>query len=336
MLSSIRLQNWRGHEDTLVPLSPFTILVGGNGVGKSSILEALAELARTSQNKDCVSVGRAPTAAVRSGTKSASIVIQQAGASAKSWGLNRSLTSTTSTGSGGPSDPSEARTIELSLSPRRIAAPTPVLKTVVDFDGFGTASTLAHLKLTSDTQYRRILDRARMLIPTIRDLGMIPIETEAMSRALRKSTGFNEYMAQIVTGYALTVSFVDAPNIPAEAVSEGTLLLIAALTALESRTEVRRILIDDLDRALHVEAQAQFVKILREVQVQYPEIQIVATTHSPLVVEHFTDEEVVVLGRSAEGKVNARRLSEHPKRAKVRSLSAGEFWIAELEHWVAA
>jgi ABC-type Mn2+/Zn2+ transport system ATPase subunit len=334
MLESIRLQNWRGHQNTTVPLAPFTILVGGNGVGKTSVLEALAELARARGLSELVSATRAPEAVVRAGATLAAIeFVQSSGVQAGR--LERGSDALQSVVVGAD-DPREARTIELSLSPRRIAAPSPVKKTVVDCDGFGTASTLAHLKLTSEARYRRILERARVLIPTITDLGMTPAETEEITFMGQSSVGVKTYSTHAVTAYALTVSFDHAPCIPAEAVSEGTLLLIAALTALESRADVRRILIDDLDRALHVEAQAQFVKILRELQTQDPALQIVATTHSPLVVELFEDHEVVVLGRAADGRVIARRLSEHPKRAQVRSLSAGEFWIAELEHWVAA
>ncbi len=41
MLTSIRLQDFKGHRDTLVPLGRFTLLVGPNGSGKTSVLDAL-------------------------------------------------------------------------------------------------------------------------------------------------------------------------------------------------------------------------------------------------------------------------------------------------------
>jgi len=44
MLTSVRLENWRGHIDTTVPLSPFTVLVGANAVGKTAVLEGIDAL----------------------------------------------------------------------------------------------------------------------------------------------------------------------------------------------------------------------------------------------------------------------------------------------------
>src|SRR5690349_15497535 len=41
MISSIRLQSFKGHHDTTVPLGRLTVLVGPNGTGKTSVLQAL-------------------------------------------------------------------------------------------------------------------------------------------------------------------------------------------------------------------------------------------------------------------------------------------------------
>ena len=331
MFTELQLVNWRGHEDTRVPLSPFTVLVGGNGVGKSSVIEAMADLSRA-QGRPCVSDGRAWNSVVRRGSTVASATFRSAMQTAaieridddESPRLRVAL------------DPEWCRGVELSLSPKRIASPSPVSKTQPDFDGFGTASTLAHLKLNHLERFNRVLARTRKIVPLVRDFGLTVAAVEEEVNRRPNQLGGYDRSTRRADGYVLDVSFEGAPRIPAEAVSEGTLLAIGALTAIEAYDDVRTLLIDDLDRALHIEAQAQLVAILREIQKDHPELQIVATTHSPLVVEHFTDDEVVVFGRNSEGKVIARRLSEHPKRAKVRSLNAGEFWVAELEHWVGA
>ena len=41
MIESIRIQDFKGHRDTSVRLGRLTVLVGPNGSGKTSVLEAL-------------------------------------------------------------------------------------------------------------------------------------------------------------------------------------------------------------------------------------------------------------------------------------------------------
>src|SRR4051794_35262461 len=41
MITSVHLQEFKGHRDTHIPLGRFSVLVGPNGSGKTSVLEAL-------------------------------------------------------------------------------------------------------------------------------------------------------------------------------------------------------------------------------------------------------------------------------------------------------
>src|SRR5437899_5764040 len=47
MIESIEFTNFKALRDTLLPLSPFTLLLGPNGSGKSTVLKALASAAGT-------------------------------------------------------------------------------------------------------------------------------------------------------------------------------------------------------------------------------------------------------------------------------------------------
>jgi predicted ATP-binding protein involved in virulence len=95
------------------------------------------------------------------------------------------------------------------------------------------------------------------------------------------------------------------------------------------------VLLDDIERALHPRAQRQLVENLRALVDGTPGLQIIATSHSPYLVDAFRPEEVVVLGLRKDGTAAARRLSDHPdaKRA-MEVLSTGEFLAAEQEDWV--
>ena len=91
---------------------------------------------------------------------------------------------------------------------------------------------------------------------------------------------------------------------------------------------------DDIDRGLHPYAQEKFIAQLRAVQAAVGDVQIVATTHSPYLVDAFEPEEVVVLARDKDRVVHARRLSDHPNKTPLEVLRTGEFWGAEGEAWV--
>ncbi len=51
MIEQVRLVNFRRHADTTVPLTQFTLLVGDNSSGKTSVLQAI-HLAGTAAVKD--------------------------------------------------------------------------------------------------------------------------------------------------------------------------------------------------------------------------------------------------------------------------------------------
>ncbi len=71
MLTEVELKNYRGHTDTKVPLARFTLLVGDNAVGKTSVLESVSLVAqktwcrrshRTALDwRPCSSTSRRPT-----------------------------------------------------------------------------------------------------------------------------------------------------------------------------------------------------------------------------------------------------------------------------------
>jgi hypothetical protein len=81
----------------------------------------------------------------------------------------------------------------------------------------------------------------------------------------------------------------------------------------------------NLGDSLHPSKHAPMVAALRAAGVP-----VVATTHSPDVVDCFTGDEVVVLH---EGK--AARLSQHPEWASQSTrMRAGAFWSTAGEAWV--
>ncbi|MBL8680641.1 MAG: AAA family ATPase [Myxococcales bacterium] len=354
MLTSVRLENWRGHVDTTVPLAPFTVLVGANAVGKTAVLEAIDAVGRAVHGERTLR-GRALDRVVREGADLASLTMTLAHNSesavqllvgrAPHDNMELSLPGRPQLGrflsAHAGHDPygSYTRTLLRPLtclllepSPRRIAMPSRIAKYPCDSDGFGTASVLASLKLNAEDRFRAIVERVRRVVPLVDTVQMR--NSPALERTHHREDEEHVHDTfRTHDGFALWVKFIDGATLPAEAVSEGTLLAIATLTMIENH-HAGMLLIDDIDRALHMEAQSEYVKVLRDVQRERPDLQIVATTHSPLVVQHFEDDEVVVMARRADKTIAAKRLSQHPDRARYASLSAAEFWVAEQEQWV--
>ena len=65
------------------------------------------------------------------------------------------------------------------------------------------------------------------------------------------------------------------------------------------------IMVDEIDVHLHPQWQAKLVKVLKET---FPKAQIIATTHSPSVLQNATAEEIIPLYKDENGDVHIKEL----------------------------
>ncbi len=125
------------------------------------------------------------------------------------------------------------------------------------------------------------------------------------------------------------------PDIPARMVSDGTLLILGLLSAMMGPNHPKLILLDDLDHGLHPRAQRDLVTLLRKLFEQDPALQIVATTHSPYLLDQLEPKEIRLTTRLGDGSVACARLDEHPDFEKWKeAMAPGEFWSMVGEKWV--
>jgi predicted ATPase len=123
----------------------------------------------------------------------------------------------------------------------------------------------------------------------------------------------------------------------ADLCSEGTLLVLGILTAVHALGPGKLILLDDIDRALHPEAQADLIKGLRRLLELHPTLQILGTSHSPYLLDHFAPEEVRVMRLADDGFAVCKKLTDHPEWEKWDGvMRPGEFWGSNGEDWVAS
>jgi AAA domain, putative AbiEii toxin, Type IV TA system/AAA ATPase domain len=368
MLTEIELKNFRAHVDTRVPLERFTLLVGDNASGKTSVLAALrlvaALYAKFSHGEVLTGADALPFIRRHGAREPLELAVRANDAKAWTWrvvvppgdvnlafptyayqcdgdpqtgALQNVPRPTPATPAFPPSMAFGVPPAMLRFNTDRLAEASTSDETVptLDEDGYGLATVLKHLKSTEDDHFDRIVAATRAVVPSLRAVSFQRVKRErAVSRILSvegRSVTVPETLAVIAD--ELMLRFADTDFLPAHAASEGTLLALGTLTRLYASPSPRVVLIDDIDRALHPRAQGEFIAALRAALAFFPEMQIVATTHSPYLADHFEPASVVVLGRPDEGPIVARRLSEHADQKLLAAMTTGEFLTASGAGW---
>jgi predicted ATPase len=356
MIESITLRNYRGHVDTTIPCAPFTVLVGENASGKTSVLKAVRWLSeglgdnlpefwlhRGANELELTVAGTGSEGAFRAHAR-----YQQKGAGE----LERAFGEVRHEAG---ADGLRPHALWLSLRTEELVAPSVPTSVQPELSpsGKGLASVLAYLKLIDDARFSRIVERLRSVVPIVNDIGFArSMVKKTVPRLIQVESRAVELQEQVSAVYdELLFDFVDAPRVPATMVSEGALLVLGLVTALETldRETPHRplgggasavehpsdvVLIDDIDRALHPRAQRSLIEALQTLLKQMPGLQIIATSHSPYLADALRPEEVVVLGRNSRGIIAAKRLDAFPDERLRKMLSTGELWMSEGEDWV--
>ena len=212
------------------------------------------------------------------------------------------------------------------LRPGQIAAPgyseRPDAR--VAADGTNTAVVLAAMKLADDEAFDRIEETLCQLVPAVQRIRI------RRARVPEGPEGFS------VMGNQLYFDFRGAPDVPAHAASHGTLLVLALLTILHDTNRPDLILLDELEQSLHPRAQMEVVRTIKKLLDQTKDLQIVATTHSPYMLDELDPSEIHGFALRDDGTVATRLLSEHPEAEKMKgTLTAGQLWSLDPErYWV--
>jgi predicted ATPase len=195
-----------------------------------------------------------------------------------------------------------------------------IIPPVLNSDGSGLATALAHIQRKYPDQFQAIIDSLKQVIPTFE---LIRIDYEE----------FNSNPPQFPD--ILIFDFKNASGVRAASVSDGTIIVLGLLSVIFGPDQPRLILLDDLDHRLHPKAQMQLVDLLHKLLDLFPDLQIIATTHSLYILDKLKPEEVRVMAINDDGSVACARLEDHPKFPMWKnSMSPGEFWSHAGEDWV--
>jgi predicted ATPase len=362
MITSIQLRNFKGHRDTIVQLGQLTVLVGPNGSGKTSVLQALGLMAQLMDNppgnvlcghldpRDLIRrestvpmtislQGRASAHYLRisvewpvahQGDDEATLQQIFEGIYGEELRPPRPLTNPIRNiwGWNDPIVQAIGPAMLYHFDAREIAATaySPEENPKVEKDGSNTAVVLATLKLENEEVFEQIETELRKIVPSIQRIRVKRVKMPRRPDAPSEDR----------IGHKVFLDFKNAPDIPAHAASEGTLITLALLTALCSPNRPRLLLLDDIDQSLHPQAQMELMRELKRLLENFPEVQLVATTHSPYILDELAPEDVRVFALRPDGSVACRSLSEHPQAEKMRgALTTGQLWSLDPEwRWV--
>lgn len=343
MLDRVSIHNFKSLRDVQIELQPFTVFVGANGSGKSSVLQAINLICRAflPHAANCTGELRQRSSRGTDGLTEISVKSDEASYRVQSFtpgerinekemlaqiqSKGRSFASEASLDldqiswgewddhRGLPHLPSSVL-LRMEYSKLIQANPGPNPRRM-EPDGIGIHSTLANMALNDPDSWQNLQSDLRKIIPSI--------------RRLRHSVADQENAA------ALIFDTVGAEDLPASQVSEGTLLVLGLLTAIYAPNRASLILLDDLDRGLHPQAQRELITLLRRLQDSNPELQILASTHSPYLLDCMEPAEVRMTFLD-NGATVCAPLSNHPSFQKWKDeMHPGELWSMFGEGWVA-
>jgi predicted ATPase len=362
-LKQLNLHEFKGHWATELHFSRMTMLVGDNGSGKTSVLDALDLTCNLRMRLDgFLAGGRSiPNLLRRSAAAPQMTIICSGRRGEENWSSHVQIshkdddrsTSLEATamvgpesfhahgggregggfGAGGDWD-SVSRVIGSAsmyrLRAERIAeaayndSPSPC----VDTDGTDTAVVLASMKLDDDERFEIVEEAMRRLVPSFE---RVRIRREP----LQERHSFGDITRQ---ANKLYFDFQGAKDVPADGASHGTLILLSLLTTIYGPNRPNLLLIDDLEQALHPRAQRELVGMLKSLlaQPEFSSLQIVATTHSPYALDLLDPSEVYAFALRDDGTVASKRLSEHPDAETSKgTLTSGQLWsLDEERNWV--
>ena len=324
MITTIHFQDFRVIEQADLPLGPFNLLLGPNGSGKTTAVNAVLALGDVAAARR---LGRVPL--VQPDLAGATADFRFGGALEGGRAIVRFDTvghpATTFTeppeSTGSPLVEWLGRGLRgYVLDPAALARPVvrdsaPLLGP----DGAGLAAVLASLRRGDAARWAALLAEFRRMLPDYADI----------------------IAGQTVDGLvAFSVADVRGRNLPARNLSQGTLVVLALLALAFAPERPTVLCLEEIERGIHP-------RLLRDVRdllyrLSFPEdcgdtgpaVQVITTTHSPYILDLFADtpEDVILATRGGETEgASFKRLSDVPEVGELmREGRLGDLWYSGI------
>ncbi len=321
VIASIAFRNFKALRSTRVVLTPFNLIIGPNGSGKTSLIEALMRLRTLSKlplSDDSTGPQKegGPEIEFALNPPHAGIVVRLGCVSEMVCDTLRIDPAGAPGWSGLRSELGSIRSYVLEHE----AMSRPSAKTdgaVLRPNGANLAAALAHLRTHAPDAFSALTAELLRIMPEFRSLELVEHADDQVEFGLR---------------------LVENGLVPAAELSQGMLYLIGMLVLAFDPKPPRILCIEEVDRGIHP-------RMLREVRdalyrLSFPAsfgsarqpVQVVATSHSPYFIDLFRDhpEEIVIAhkhGRAAEFTRLTDRL-DLPELLREGSL--GDMWFSGI------
>jgi len=327
MIKKITIKNYKSIIDTSIHLSPFTLLIGANGTGKSNFLQFLKaisdvlndkpsilpkhinynsteqEFIFTDENKDILKLlnqqdqnSQPFNFFFKIDNESNNMNFDKL--KETDWCNQHPLLSTLRNVSIFSLDPQNAgRQEDLVSNP------------VVLEDGSGVVQVLDALK-TGDREdlFDKIEYTLSQFISEIEKLSFLP----------------NKNVKQL----QVREKYISKP-IPVSQLSDGVKLALILITIIFQERPPSLICIEEIDRGLHPRLFGKIVELCFNMANRDDMPQIIATTHNPYLVDQFKDnEDAIIISEKKEGNTLFTSLKERLFNLKPGEEPLGELWYS--------
>lgn len=338
MIDRVHFENFKSLQDVTIQLGRLTVLVGANGCGKSSVLQGIDSLLARLREGD------RPPELVRGLTyRGQASKMRLIAWDEKDVSVELEITFDAHRATHHFAKPALPNKLSpatyLHLDANQMSRTSVIENEVphIEPTGHGLATMLAWMKGAAEDDLAQITADLRRVVAGVKRIRTY--RERIAHRRIEKLDVDGQPVWRPVDetqiGDRFTIEFDDGSEIPGHLLSEGTVLALGLLTKLRGPERPKLLLIDDVDRGLHLGAQVNLIRVLRELIEIDPYLQIVCTSHSPYLLDLFEAGEVRVLALDAERRTHVRLLTEHPDFDKWKfGTQTGELWAALGEDWV--
>ena len=368
MLAKLKVEHYKSLFDTEIDLEPLTVFIGPNGSGKSNICESLVVLSDFlqrlvdttdiadnpilikdffSQSLNAVSKNQAnieskfwhgkldylsfivsgfetqernllePTdLSMRFNYRQQTISINilndhKAQLGHGAWSLRTYLASNNYSNS--PMSDALRKICIYDFAPFSLSNESPSTGSM-ERTGEGIAYALADILFSNRKSFDELEERLRILVPNIQRIALLRGENQTFS-------------LQLVDKYS------EHP-IPASDISDGTLRILAFLTALYQEDPPSIICFEEIENGVHpwlLHKMMELLKLVSTEGITGKPVQVLITTHSPVLLNYVEPHQVRAVELDNEGKTQVHNLPtdsvRFQKALEAYDGSLGELWF---------